>query len=134
MSKVIRPSIKNTELTDDSLSKNSEDSTFSGCSTQTTFSNENKPKKKKVTFKKTMKIVFVESWKSYNIDVSSNGGCEEWDKKKRKNHKKNKTVENKKINKSNNDINYYSLLDENFCIDLNLVFNKQKNTQLCNIF
>ena len=37
-------------------------------------------KKKKVTIKKDIDIINIETWKQFNIDVSKSGGCPEWDR------------------------------------------------------
>ena len=36
-------------------------------------------KKKKVTIKKDVEIINIETYKEFNIDVSISGGCPEWD-------------------------------------------------------
>ena len=36
-------------------------------------------RKKKVTIKKDIDVVNIETWKKFNIDVSESGGCPEWD-------------------------------------------------------
>lgn len=81
----------------------------------------NKPKKK-VSFNKTLKIIYVENWKSFNQDVSITDGCKEWDKAKRKKSQKTKNIKHKKeknknieeLNQNTNYYNSYYFLDDSF--------------------
>ena len=40
-------------------------------------------KKKTVSFSTGISIIDVENWKKHNVDVSTIGGCDSWDIKKR---------------------------------------------------
>lgn len=124
-------SLKSIEM-NDSLNKTfSEDSTVSSDSRKISINNEEeafsikKPKqKKRVSFKSTLKVVYIESYKDYNVDVSTNRGCKEWDewtKNKRFENKidiiipkKEKKEEKKEKDEKKYYYNFSYLLDDNF--------------------
>ena len=54
-------------------------------------------RKKTVSFSNNISIINVDSWKSYNIDVSESGGCMAWDIKKNEEKRMEEEKKRKKL-------------------------------------